>query len=62
MLGKLPLNVPTDGVFALVGMDDERAFCGKNGNSSTGFDRLNLENGKRCKERKSVSFGVHFNN
>jgi hypothetical protein len=61
VFGKLPVNVPADGVFALIGVDDERALCGKRG-GIVGFDRLNLENGKRCKERKGVSFGVHFNN
>jgi hypothetical protein len=54
MLGKLPVNVPADGVRALVGMDDERALCGKRGRGIIGSDRLNLGNGKRCKERKGV--------
>jgi hypothetical protein len=59
MFGKLPINVPADGVLALIGVDDERILCRKSGGGIIGFDRLNLGNGKRREERKADLCGVH---
>jgi hypothetical protein len=59
VFGKLPVNVPADGVFALISVDDQGILRRKRSGGIGGFDRLNLGNGKRREERNGESSGVH---